>query len=82
MAPSDKNKRAGPPPRIAPPPATPAKHPPSKPLANTLMDDVVDKRPAIGRGTPVGSDPSPMPPTNVAPVEPGPERAKRDKNKK
>lgn len=70
-------KKAVPP----PPPGTPTSRP-SKPLANTLLDDVTDKRPAMGRGTPIGTDPQPdETKAPSAPVEPGPESAKRDRKK-
>ena len=77
------DKKPGPPPRIAPPPATPAKHPPTKSLANTLMGNATNASPAAGKGAFGGGSPQPAPAPDVtAPVEHGPEREKRDKNRK
>ena len=75
---ADQNRKAVPP----PPPGTP-KSPPSKPLANTLMDDITDKRPAMGRGTPIGIDQEPDETKSPSvPVERGPEREKHKTDRK
>jgi hypothetical protein len=79
---------AGKKPEPAPaPPVPPAAHrrKPDKPLANTLLDDVTDVRAAVGRTTPLGTDPEPAPaPSSPAvPIEHGPEaQRERDRREK
>jgi hypothetical protein len=65
------------------PPANVSTGKPRPSLANTLMEDVNDRRPAAGKMTPSGRETNPEPSVApAAPVEHGPERAKRDSKKK